>query len=320
VTGEGGSGGALAIAVGDRVNMLEHAVYSVISPEGCASILFRDSSRAEEAAIAMKITAADLAAIELIDEVIPEPPGGAHVDHDALFKAVDAVLWRQLGELRKLPPEKLPELRYAKFRAWAAWARVPGAGTMTVHTVGLVGGGIMGQGIAVTCAAAGLDVLLLEKTPELARNSVREIGQALERDIAKWRRTESEKKAILGRIQSVDEIASLGPASIVIECVSEDLELKGSIFRRLDEACPPASVLASNTSSLSITEIATRTQRPERVIGLHFLQPVPSVPLVEVVRGLGTADATFRAALDFVRLLGKTGIEVFEFRATSRHG
>ncbi len=116
VTGEGGSGGALAIAIGDRVNMLEHSVYSVISPEGCASILFRDASRAEEAAIAMKITAADLAAIELVDEVIPEPAGGAHVDHDTLFRSVDAVLWRQLQELRQTPPESLPEARYRKFR------------------------------------------------------------------------------------------------------------------------------------------------------------------------------------------------------------
>jgi acetyl-CoA carboxylase carboxyl transferase subunit alpha len=123
VTGEGGSGGALAIAIGDRVNMLEHAVYSVISPEGCASILFRDASRAEEAAIAMKITAPDLAAIDLVDEVIPEPPGGAQVDHEAQFKAVDAVLWRQLEELRKLPPERLPELRYAKFRAMGRLGR-----------------------------------------------------------------------------------------------------------------------------------------------------------------------------------------------------
>jgi acetyl-CoA carboxylase carboxyl transferase subunit alpha len=116
VTGEGGSGGALAIAVGDRVNMLEHAVYSVISPEGCASILFRDPSRAEEAAIAMKITAGDLARMGLVDEVIEEPPGGAHVNHEAVFKSVDEVLWRQLSELGKVPAERLPELRYRKFR------------------------------------------------------------------------------------------------------------------------------------------------------------------------------------------------------------
>src|SRR5512143_3198720 len=109
VTGEGGSGGALAVAVGDRVNMLEHAVYSVISPEGCASILFRDASRAEEAAIAMKITATDLAAIELVDAVIPEPPGGAHVNHEQLFKSVDAVLWGQLQELLKKPTAELLE-------------------------------------------------------------------------------------------------------------------------------------------------------------------------------------------------------------------
>ena len=116
VTGEGGSGGALAVAVGDRVNMLEHAVYSVISPEGCASILFRDPSRAEEAAIAMKITAPDLAAMGLVDEIVPEPPGGAQQNHEAVFKALDEVLWRQLQELVRVPPEKLPEARYRKFR------------------------------------------------------------------------------------------------------------------------------------------------------------------------------------------------------------
>ena len=116
VTGEGGSGGALAIAVGDRVNMLEHSVYSVISPEGCASILFRDASRAPEAALAMKITANDLTALGLVDEIIPEPPGGAHVNHEALFRAMDAVLWRQLEELRRQDPETLPQTRYRKFR------------------------------------------------------------------------------------------------------------------------------------------------------------------------------------------------------------
>jgi 3-hydroxybutyryl-CoA dehydrogenase len=184
---------------------------------------------------------------------------------------------------------------------------------VSVRTAGLVGGGTMGQGIAITCAAAGLDVLLLEKTPELARRSLEEISQALERDIAKWRRTESEKKAILGRIRTVEQAGGLEAANMVIECVSEDLELKASIFQTLDQVCPAEDVLATNTSSLSITEIATRTKRPDRVIGLHFLQPVPMVPLVEVVRGLATSDPTFRTAMDFVRLLGKTGIEVFEY-------
>jgi len=116
VTGEGGSGGALAVAVGDRVNMLEHAVYSVISPEGCASILFRDATRAEEAAVAMKITARDLARMDLIDEIVPEPPGGAHVDHEALFRALDGVLARQLEDLSRVPVDRLLEERYDKFR------------------------------------------------------------------------------------------------------------------------------------------------------------------------------------------------------------
>jgi acetyl-CoA carboxylase carboxyl transferase subunit alpha len=96
--------------------MLEHAVYSVISPEGCASILFRDASRAEEAASAMRITARDLEGMGLVDEVIPEPPGGAHVSHEAIFKSVDEVLWRQLQELRRVPREELPARRYRKFR------------------------------------------------------------------------------------------------------------------------------------------------------------------------------------------------------------
>jgi acetyl-CoA carboxylase carboxyl transferase subunit alpha len=123
VTGEGGSGGALAIAVGDRVNMLEHSVYSVISPEGCASILWRDAGRAEEAATAMKITAPDLAAFGLVDEIVPEPPGGAHSDWDTLFRAFDAVLDRQLRELAALPGEALVSARYDKFRAMGRLGR-----------------------------------------------------------------------------------------------------------------------------------------------------------------------------------------------------
>jgi acetyl-CoA carboxylase carboxyl transferase subunit alpha len=116
VTGEGGSGGALAIAVGDRINMLEHAIYSVISPEGCASILWRDASRAEEAATAMKITATDLRALDVVDEIVPEPSGGAHADHELTFRNLDAVLERQLRELRALSPQALAAGRYDKFR------------------------------------------------------------------------------------------------------------------------------------------------------------------------------------------------------------
>jgi acetyl-CoA carboxylase carboxyl transferase subunit alpha len=116
VAGEGGSGGALAIAVGDRINMLEHAVYSVISPEGCASILWRDPLRAPEAANAMKITASDLAALGLVDEIVPEPAGGAHTEPETLFRTLDAIIEAQLRELSALSGEALTAARYEKFR------------------------------------------------------------------------------------------------------------------------------------------------------------------------------------------------------------
>jgi len=182
-----------------------------------------------------------------------------------------------------------------------------------IRSVGIVGGGTMGQGIAIACAAASLDVLVRERTHQLGEQAIEGIGEELDRDIAKWRRTESEKRAILARVRVVEALDALEAAEIVIEAVPEDLELKTSIFQELDRICPPEDILATNSSTLSVTEIAARTHRRDRVIGLHFLHPVPKVPLVEVVRGLSTSDATFRSALEFVRVLGKTGIEVFEY-------
>jgi acetyl-CoA carboxylase carboxyl transferase subunit alpha len=116
VTGEGGSGGALAIAIGDRILMLENSVYSVISPEGCASIVWRDSTKAEIAAEALKITATDLAELKLIDEIVPEPDGGAHTNHEESARLLDAVLTRLLGELERVSGPELVEARYQKFR------------------------------------------------------------------------------------------------------------------------------------------------------------------------------------------------------------
>lgn len=125
VTGEGGSGGALALAIGDRVLMLEHAVYSVISPEGCASILFKDSSRKREAAESMKITAADLKQFNVVDEIVPEPPGGAHADPDGAAAAVGEAIDRHLQELAGWTPEERRERRYRKFRALGAIETAP---------------------------------------------------------------------------------------------------------------------------------------------------------------------------------------------------
>jgi 3-hydroxybutyryl-CoA dehydrogenase len=171
----------------------------------------------------------------------------------------------------------------------------------------------MGQGIATACAAAGLDVLIGDLSREHAERGLREIAEALDRDIAKWRRTESEKRAALARIRTVGTLPELEAAQFVIDAIPDEMEAKAKLFRDLDRVCPPDDVLATNTSTLSVTEIAAHTGRPDRVIGLHFLQPVPTVPLVEVVRGLATSEQTFRTALELVRLLGKTGVEVFEY-------
>src|SRR5438067_424924 len=115
ITGEGGSGGALAIAVADRVLMMENAIYSVISPEGCASIMWRDAAKRDVAAQALRITSKDLSDLGCIDEVVPEPDTGAHGDHDAAAKLLDAVLWKHLEELLKVPASRLPDSGYARF-------------------------------------------------------------------------------------------------------------------------------------------------------------------------------------------------------------
>ena len=119
ITGEGGSGGALAIAVADRVLMMENAIYSVISPEGCASIMWRDAAKRDVAAQALRITSKDLSELGCIDEIVPEPDNGAHGDHDAAAKLLDAVLWKHLEELLKVPASRLPDSRYDKFRTMA---------------------------------------------------------------------------------------------------------------------------------------------------------------------------------------------------------
>jgi len=124
ITGEGGSGGALAIAVGDTVNMLEHSIYSVISPEGCASIMWRDASKAELAAAALKITARDLLELGLIDEIVPEPDGGAHLDHEAAAQLLDPVLQRWLQQLERLPVAELLQRRYEKFRRMGPYSQL----------------------------------------------------------------------------------------------------------------------------------------------------------------------------------------------------
>src|SRR5262249_7568505 len=157
--------------------------------------------------------------------------------------------------------------------------------SMSVSTVGIVGAGTMGRGIATACAGAGLDVLLVDRSLDIAAHAVDEIAETLDRDIAKWRHTTSEKKAIPGRLPPAERLPPLQSAELVIEAVPDGLAIKVRIFEELDRVCPSGDVLATNTSTLSVTEIASHTKRPDRVIGLHFLNPGTRMPVVEVVRG-----------------------------------
>ncbi|MGG4346309.1 3-hydroxyacyl-CoA dehydrogenase family protein [Paenibacillus lautus] len=184
---------------------------------------------------------------------------------------------------------------------------------MYFKKIGVVGGGTMGQGIAEMLAAKGLDVLLVEKTPEKLDYSYRMIETSLDKQLEKWGITQAEKKLILNRIQKVTHFAELSTCDMVIETIIEDLEAKKEVFSQLDQVCPSQVILASNTSTLSLTELASSTKYPERVIGMHFIHPVSKVDLVEIIRGLKTSEHTFTETKRFVEEVSdKKGIMVYE--------
>lgn len=184
---------------------------------------------------------------------------------------------------------------------------------MYFKTIGVIGGGTMGQGIAEMLAAGGLDVLLVEKTPEKLDYSYGMIETSLDKQLEKWAITQAEKKLILARIHKVAHFAELGSCDMVIETISEDLDAKKEVFSQLDQVCPNHIILASNTSTLSLTELASTTMYPERVIGMHFIHPVSKVDLVEIIRGLKTSDNTFTETKRFVEeVVNKKGIMVYE--------
>ncbi|GAB6930007.1 3-hydroxybutyryl-CoA dehydrogenase [Paenibacillus sp. JCM 10914] len=184
---------------------------------------------------------------------------------------------------------------------------------MYFKTIGVVGGGTMGQGIAEMLAAKGLDVLLVEKTPEKLDYSYRMIEASLDKQLEKWGITQAEKKLILNRIQKATHFAELSACDMVIETIIEDLDAKKEIFEQLDQVCASNVILASNTSTLSLTELASSTKYPERVIGMHFIHPVSKVDLVEIIRGLKTSDQTFSETKRFVEEVSdKKGIMVYE--------
>ncbi|AHV98039.1 NAD(P)-binding domain-containing protein [Paenibacillus sp. 7124] len=184
---------------------------------------------------------------------------------------------------------------------------------MNFKKIGVIGGGTMGQGIAEMLAAKGLDVLLVEKTPEKLDYSYNMIETSLDKQLEKWAITQAEKKLILGRIQKVTHFAELSACDMVIETIIEDLEEKKKVFNQLDQVCPNNIILASNTSTLSLTELASSTMYPERVIGMHFIYPVAKVDIVEIVRGLKTSDSTFEHTKAFVDdVVEKKGVMIYE--------
>lgn len=182
-----------------------------------------------------------------------------------------------------------------------------------MERIAVIGAGTMGSGIAHVCALAGLRATLVDADPAALKRGTATIARNLDRQAGKGRITAADRDRALALIEPGDSLAAAASADLVIEAVPEVAELKGRIFAELDGVAPPHAILASNTSSISITAIAARTGRPEKVIGMHFMNPVPVMRLVEVIRGLGTDDATTRAVMELSRRLGKTPVEVRDF-------
>ncbi|MEC0232200.1 3-hydroxyacyl-CoA dehydrogenase family protein [Paenibacillus alba] len=184
---------------------------------------------------------------------------------------------------------------------------------MNFKTIGVVGGGTMGQGISEMLAARGLEVRIAEKTTEKLDRALEQITVSLDKQIERWAMTESEKKLILAKIKKADSLEDMADCDMVIETITEDLNAKKHVFFQLNQICNPAIILATNTSTLSVTEIAAITTNPQRVIGLHFLHPVAKIDLVEIIRAMKTSDETFEQTRRFVdELILKKSIKVTE--------
>ncbi|HEU4520717.1 MAG TPA: 3-hydroxyacyl-CoA dehydrogenase NAD-binding domain-containing protein, partial [Thermoanaerobaculia bacterium] len=182
-----------------------------------------------------------------------------------------------------------------------------------MKNIAVIGGGTMGNGIAHTAAAAGLDVILIDVKTEYLDRAMTTIGSNLQRGVDKGKITEQEKSAILRRIRTATELRSAAEADIVIEAIIENLNAKTEVFKQLDGVTRAECILASNTSSISITKIAAATSRPDKVIGMHFMNPVPVMTLVEVIRGIATSDETYRRVEELSKAMGKTPIEVNDY-------
>ncbi|MEW6723894.1 MAG: 3-hydroxybutyryl-CoA dehydrogenase [Bacillota bacterium] len=174
----------------------------------------------------------------------------------------------------------------------------------------VIGAGTMGAGIAQVAAAAGYQVLLRDISEELAQRGQQSIAKGLGRLVEKGKLTEADREAILGRITTTTQLAGAADCTLVIEAATENAAVKREILSELDRVCPPNTILASNTSSISLTELGGFTGRPEKVVGMHFMNPVPVMQLVELVRGLATSEETMAAVEVVARKMGKTPVRV----------
>jgi 3-hydroxybutyryl-CoA dehydrogenase len=178
---------------------------------------------------------------------------------------------------------------------------------------GVVGAGTMGNGIAQVAARAGFDVVMRDVADDFLSRGMKAIDKSLQRDVDKERLSADEKSAIVGRIKTATSLESLEGAFIVLEAVTEDFNVKAEVFRALDTITKPDAILASNTSSISITKLGAATRRPDKVIGMHFMNPVPVMKLVEVIRSAATSDETYREVRALTEKLGKTPLDCHDY-------
>ncbi|MBT8379653.1 MAG: NAD(P)-binding domain-containing protein [Ignavibacteria bacterium] len=182
-----------------------------------------------------------------------------------------------------------------------------------INNVAIIGAGVMGQGIGQTISASGTDVLIIEKNEKELNKAKAMLSESIDREIKRWAMTNSDKKAILSRITWQTNFDNIEDYDLIIEAVEEDFELKVDIFSQLDKIAKEDCIFVSNTSTLSLTKISETTSRPDKMIGLHFLHPVPKIPVVEVVKNLHTTNETITKVKVFVSNIGKTPVEVYEY-------
>jgi 3-hydroxybutyryl-CoA dehydrogenase len=181
------------------------------------------------------------------------------------------------------------------------------------ETIGVIGAGTMGNGIAQTAASAGFDVVMSDISEDFLSRGLANISKSLDRFVKKETMTEEEKGSVLGRIRTATDLEALKNCSLVVEAATENFEIKRAIFEKLDFICSPDTILSSNTSSISITKIAAVTKRPEKVIGMHFFNPVPLMKLVEVIRGIATSDETYAKVKELSEKFGKVPVECNDY-------